>query len=75
MEKLTNIYDLDLFRLNAAKTPNPDNFTAIVFRAVTTLHIPSTNLKLNFPDALVIHVSLFYIIMPGALGETLVVYH
>ena len=35
----------------------------IVFRAVTTLHIASTNFKLNFLDVLVIHVSLFYIIM------------
>ena len=33
--------------------------STIVFRASTTLHIASTNLKLNFPDALVIHVFLF----------------
>ena len=45
--------------------------TTIVLRAVTTLHMASTNLKLNFLDALVIHVSLFYIIMSGVLGETL----
>ena len=46
-------------------------FVTIVSRAVTTLHIASTNLKLNFLDVLVIHASLFYIIMSGALGETL----
>ena len=46
-------------------------FTTIVLRAVTTLYIASTNLKLNFLDALVIHVSLLYIIMSGALGRNL----
>ena len=46
-------------------------FTTIVLIAVTTLHIASTNLKLNFLDALVIHVSLFYIIMSRALGRNL----
>ena len=46
-------------------------FTTIVLRAVTTLHIASTNLKLNFLHALVIHVSPFYIIMSGALGRNL----
>ena len=58
LEKLTSIYDLGLFRLNAAETLNPliFIFTTIVFRASTTLHIAPTNLKLNFPDTLVIHV-------------------
>ena len=44
--------------------------STIVFIAPTKIHIALTNLKVIFPVAQVIHVSLLYItVMSGALGE------
>ena len=69
LEKLSSIYDLNLFRLNALEDPNPVSII-IVFIVDTIPHIVSTNLKVNFPVVSVIRASLFYIIISGALSET-----
>ena len=72
MGKLTSIDDLDLFRINAAETLNPGNHNLHYDRIQSGYYSPHSfnKIKLNFPVALVIHTSLFYIIMSGALGET-----
>ena len=59
LEKLSSIYDLNLFRLNALEDPNPVSII-IVFIVDTIPHIVSTNLKVNFPVVSVIRASLFY---------------
>ena len=69
LEKLSSIYDLNLFRLNALEDPNPVSII-IVFIVDTIPQIVSTNLKVNFPVVSVIRASLFYIIISVALSET-----
>ena len=43
-EKLSSIYDLNLFRLNV-----PSRYPSIVSIVATIPHIVSTDLKVNFP--------------------------
>ena len=74
--KLTSIDDLDLFRVKAVETLNPGNHNLYYNRIQSGNYSPHSfnKFKLNFPVALVIHTSLFYIIMSGALGEALKIF-
>ena len=64
--KFKSHYILKRFFIN-----DNDVFKIMVFIVDTIPHIVSTNLKVNFPVVSVIRASLFYIIISGALSETL----
>ena len=70
--KLSSIYDLNRFRLNALEDPNPGD-SLYNHRIHSRYYSPYsfTNLKVNFPVVSVIRASLFYIIISGVLSETL----
>ena len=73
LEKLSSIYDLNRFRLNALEDLNPGDtlYNHRVIIVDTIPYIVSTNFKVNFPVVSVIWASLFYIIISGVLTETL----
>ena len=72
LEKLSSIYDLNLFKLNALEDTNPsDSIYNHRIHSRYYSHIVSTNLKVNFPVVSVIRASLFYIIISGVLSEIL----
>ena len=70
LEKLSSIYDLNLFRLNALEDPNPvDNLYN--HRIHSRYYSPYKNLKVKFPVVSVIRDSLFDIVISGVLSEIL----
>ena len=68
-EKLSRIYDLNLFRLNVLPDANPGD-SVYNHRIHSRYYSPYSfyNLKVNFPVVSVIRASLFYIITSGVLG-------
>ena len=72
LEKLSGIYDLNLFRLNVLEDPNPG--ASIYNHRIHSRHnspYSFYNLKVNFPVVSVTRASLFYVITLGVLDETL----
>ena len=72
LEKLSGIYELNLFWLNVLEDPNPGD-SLHNHRIHSRHYSPYSfyNLKVNFPVVSVIRASLFYVITLGVLGETL----
>ena len=72
LEKLSGIYDLNLFRLNVLEDANPG--ASIYYHRIHSRHYSPYsfyNLKVNFPVVSVTRASLFYVITLGVLDETL----